>query len=240
MTYACSHVLLWVRDIHAAVRDFRQLGFQVDYATTPERAQHAHIWFTDGPVIELLTTPRRAHWFKWPIELMAGRGSSRRMLRWPAGGEGFCDVALEVDTSDLRPVVAMLRGEGMPVGRAVGWVRKRPDGERIRFQFAYPRNDRLPFLVSPYDPPQHPATTDHANGATALRRIHMSVADADLAAMRRLLGDDPAFVLTPGEVTTVRAVELDGLRAPCAASLSHGADLLPAAAPIRSGTTHVD
>ncbi|KAF1007476.1 MAG: hypothetical protein GAK28_01818 [Luteibacter sp.] len=238
MTHACSHVLLWVADIHQAVGDFRRLGFRVDYATDPARAKHAHIWFTQGPVIELLTTPANAHWFKWPIELMAGRGASARMLRWPAGGEGFCDVALQVHTQDLGLTVDTLRQDGIPMGRAVRWVRTRPDGQRIRFEFAYPRNDRLPFLVSPYDPPQHPAHVDHANGATALRRVHMSVRDTDLAALHRLIGDNPDFVLTPGSVTAVRAIELDGLRLPCESTLSHGADIRPAV-DISTGDTHV-
>ncbi|URX61847.1 VOC family protein [Luteibacter anthropi] len=239
MTLPCSHVLLWVSDLHQAVADFRQLGFRVDYATSPERAKHAHIWFTHGPVIELLTTPANAHWFKWPIELMAGRGSSARMLRWPRGGEGFCDVALQVDALDLRSTVEALRADGMPMGRAVRWERKRPDGQRIRFQFAYPRNDRLPFLVSAYDPPQHPAVADHANGATGLHRVHMSVRDTDEAAIRRLIGDDPGFALQPGAITAVRAIELTGLRLPCAAALSHGADIRPIPVTIPTGTTHV-
>lgn len=238
MTYACSHVLLWVADIHQAVADFRRLGFRVDYATAPERAKHAHIWFTRGPVIELLTTPANAHWFKWPIELMAGRGSSARMLRWPAGGEGFCDIALQVDTFDLGATVDELRRQGIPVGRAVRWERKRPDGQRIRFQFAYPRNDRLPFLVSPYDPPQHPAVVDHANGATALRRVHMSVRDADREALATLIGDVPGFVLQDGPVTAVRAIELDGLATACHRVLSHGADIRPSV-DLSSGAIHV-
>ncbi|CAI9121914.1 VOC family protein [Brytella acorum] len=228
MTYACSHVLLWVADIHQAVADFRQLGFHVDYATDSANAKHAHIWFTQGAVIELLTTPPNAHRFKWLIDLMAGRGAGVRMLRWPTGGEGFCDVALQVDTMDLKPTVRALRRDGLAMGRAVRWVRKRPDKQRIRFQFAYPRNDRLPFLVSCYDPPQHPAHIEHLNGATRLRRVYLDVCDADRTALNRLIGRNEDFVLTPGPVTALRAIELDGLRLPLPLALSHGAAIRPA------------
>jgi hypothetical protein len=67
--------LLWVRDLHQAVANFRAAGFEVTYATAETRAQHAHIWFSQGPIIELLTTPRHAWLFKWPIDCLAGRGA---------------------------------------------------------------------------------------------------------------------------------------------------------------------
>lgn len=234
MATTCSHVLLWVHDIHVAVEDFRRLGFKVDYATHPAKAQHAHIWFTHGPVIELLTTPRNARLFKWPIELMAGRGAGTRMLRWPQEGEGFCDVAVVADASDLNPELAALRADGVQVGRAVGWKRTRPDGQKIAFQFAYPRHDRLPFLVSPYDPPQHPAHTVHANGATALTRVRMGVSEDDVSALRRIIGNDPHFALELAPRTGVLGIELAGLRVRCDPALSHGADIRPASADLSS------
>lgn len=227
MAPTCSHVLLWVRDLHQAVQDYRRLGFQVDYATDPARAQHAHIWFAHGPIIELLTTPRSAALFKWPLEFAFGRGSGVRMLRWPAGGEGFCDVAVRVEQPDLRPALDELRADGVPVGRAVRWTRTRPDGDKTTFQFAYPRNDRLPFLVSPYHPPQYPPHSAHANGATALSRVHLGVRAEDEAALRRLIGADPHFAVQRAAVTGVIAVELRGLRSHCDPSLSHGADIRP-------------
>lgn len=230
MATTCSHVLLWVRDLHRAVENFRRLGFQVDYATDPARAQHAHIWFAHGPIIELLTTPRSAPLFKWPLELAFGRGSGRRMLRWPAGGEGFCDVAVRVEQPDLRPALDVLRADGVACGRAVRWTRTRPDGHKTVFQFAYPRNDRLPFLVSPYDPPQHPPHSAHANGASALSRVHLGVCAQDEAALRRLIGTDPHFAVHPAQVTGVTGVELRGLRTACDPELSHGAEIRPEAA----------
>jgi len=228
MATSCSHVLLWVRDLHRAVRDYRKLGFEVDYATPEEKAQHAHIWFTNGPIIELLTTPRRAKWFKWPIDLLAGRGSGRRMVRWGEAGEGFCDVAVVTDAHALDSELGALRKAGVPVGRAVPWRRVKPDGQQIRFKFAYPANDRLPFLVSPYDPHQHPKEKDHPNGATRLSRVRMGVRAEDREAVRRIVGDDPTFVLEPAGTTGVRAIEIAGLTAELDPALLHGAVVQPA------------
>ncbi|MEV5409707.1 VOC family protein [Thermopolyspora sp. NPDC052614] len=226
----CSHVLLAVRDLRQAVRDYRRLGFTVDYATAERTARHAHVWFPSGPIIELLCPPRRAALYTWPIELLAGRGAGRRMVRWAREAEGFCDVAVVVDTPDLTGPLARLRAAGIPTGRRVRWTRTRPDGAKTRFQFAYPRHNRLPFLVTPYDPPQHPEVT-HPNGAFALTAVHMGVRDEDRAAFDLITAGDPTFRVEPAPATAVLAVEIAGLRADPDPALTHGALVRPAVLP---------
>jgi hypothetical protein len=219
----CSHVLVWVEDLHRAVRDYRHLGFEVEYATDARDARHAHVWFPQGPILELLTTPGHAGAFRWLIDLIAGRGAGRRMAGWGGNGEGFCDVAVVSPSAELDPVLRDLRRDGLAVGRAVRWVRRRPDGQRTRFQFAYPVDPRLPFLVSPYDPPQHPTVQTHRNGACGIARVRLGVAAGDEAAVTRLVDDDPTFALEPAAVTGVKAVELAGLHHELDPLLLHGA-----------------
>ncbi|MGI5195758.1 VOC family protein [Streptomyces sp. CA-288835] len=219
----CSHVLVRVDDLHQAVRDYRELGFEVHYATAEDKAQHAHVWFPEGPIIELLTTPANAKYFKWPMTLIGGRGSGERMVRWSREPEGFVDVALVTEGPDIRADLAELRGAGVPFGRAVPWKRTPPGGLTTRFRFAYPRRDRLPFLVTPYDPPLHPATSEHANGAERLTGVVMGVRPEDRAAVERLVGGDPAFELQAAEVTGVRAIRISGLAEDPDPALLHGA-----------------
>lgn len=199
-----SHVLVKVTDLDQAVTDFRELGFVVHYASK----RHAHIWFSDGPIIELLTTPPKAEWLEWPINLFWGKGSGTRMARWARAGDGFCDVAVLTD----EPA-----GAGVPIGKIIGW--KRDD---VTFRFAYPRNPRLPFLVTPYDPPQHPAEIAHPNGATALTRAVLEVAPDDLAEFERVVGDDPTFKYSAGPTTRITAIELAGLTGDLDPALLHG------------------
>ncbi|MFD2235078.1 VOC family protein [Phaeospirillum tilakii] len=219
----CSHVLVWVDDLHRAVRDYRHLGFQVDYASEQSKARHAHVWFPQGPILELLTTPGNARHFTWLIDLVAGRGAGRRMVGWAGAGEGFCDMAVLGETADLASVLEDLRRDGVTTGRPVRWVRRRPDGQRTRFQFAYPTRPGLPFLVSPYDPPQHPARSAHPNGARGMTRVRLGVASGDETAVARLVGDDPAVTLEPATTTGVRAIELAGLQHELEPTFLHGA-----------------
>ncbi|MCX9150134.1 VOC family protein [Pseudomonas sp. TB1-B1] len=230
---ACSHVLLWVRDLHQAVANFRAAGFEVTYATAEASAQHAHIWFCQGPIIELLTTPRHAWLFKWPIDCLAGRGAGRRMLRWAAQGEGFCDLALLCEDPALAPRLKGLAACGVSMGRTVNWRRTCADGSQTRFRFVYPRHDRLPFLVTPYSPSQHPAHRVHPNGATGLAAIHLGVHPDDHAALHLLAGDDPLLRLQPATHTGVQAVQVTGLAHPLNL---HGAQLL--GCPTAQGDCH--
>ncbi|MCA1225460.1 VOC family protein [Saccharopolyspora sp. 6M] len=230
MSARCSHVLLRVDDLAAAVADFRAAGFQVDFATAEERALHAHVWFPDGPIVELLTTPRGARWLRLPLELFFGRGAGKRMVRWARQAEGFCDVAVLTPRDGFAGRLAALARAGVPSGRAVRWKRRRPDGARTEFSFAYPRNDRLPFLVTPYDPPQHPPAVAHPNGATALRTVEVGVRARDLPAFRALVGDAPGFRVREAPVTGVLAIEIAGLDHDVDPALTHGAVLRAAPA----------
>ncbi|MFD5653373.1 VOC family protein [Streptomyces sp. NPDC127039] len=235
----CSHVLLRVRDLPRAVGDFRTAGFEVAYATAPERkALHAHVWFPEGPVIELLSTPPGARWMRLPVDLRFGRGAGGRMVRWAGQDEGFCDLALLVEDAELASVTGELARDGVPCARTVRWTRRRPDGAETRFAFSYPRAGRLPFLVTPYDPPQHPAGVRHANGARAVTEIVLGVRPGDLPAVRRLADDVRDLRLEEAPVTAVRAVRLAGLTEPLDPSLLHGAVLLPADATPVPPTTH--
>ncbi|WP_033290190.1 VOC family protein [Amycolatopsis jejuensis] len=225
----CSHVLVRVTDLPSAVADFRSAGFDVHFATREDTALHAHVWFPDGPIIELLTTPRAARVLRVGLDLAFGRGAGRRMVGWAARGEGFCDVAVLVDDRRLDALRADLAAAGVATGRAVRWTRTRPDGRRTRFRFSYPRIARLPFLVTPYDPPQHPPAVAHRNGATGVRTVVLGVQPSDEAAVTRLLGGAEGFRLEPAEHTGVLAVEFEGLRARPDPALTHGAVLVPAA-----------
>ncbi|GGJ74956.1 hypothetical protein GCM10010123_01150 [Pilimelia anulata] len=230
MSRRCSHVLVRVADLARAVADYRALGFDVRYATDPATAQHAHVWFADGPIIELLTTPASARHMRLPIDLVGGRGSGRRMVRWAVQDEGLCDVAVVDEAAPLGEVIAGLRAAGVPVGRQWRWRRRRPDGDVVRFAFAYPRADRVPFLVSPYRPPQRPADVAHANGATGIAAVHVDVHSADAAAFDRITGGDPVFDVRPAQRTAVTAVTIAGWPGATDAALLHGAALRAGAA----------
>jgi hypothetical protein len=213
-----------VADLHTAVGDYRSLGFEVRYASPIRRAQHAHVWFSNGPIIEIVTAPRLARLYRLPATVFFGRSGAARMMRWTDAEEGFCDLALVTDTvAEFPGVLAGLRAEGVPFGQPINWKRTPPDGPVTRFRFAYPADPRLPFLVSPYEPALHPAQVAHANGAQGISAITIGVRPADRAAFDRITGGDPLLRVEPAEVTGVLGIEIDGLATEPDTVLLHGA-----------------
>lgn len=222
----CSHILVSVGDLHEAVADYTRAGFDVAYATDPAKSRHAHVWFPEGPIIELVCPPRRAALVTPLISTVMGPGAGRRMARWARSDEGFCDLALRVPDSRLEENLAALRTEGVQAGRIMRWTRTRPDGERTRFRFVYPRRHRLPFLVTPYEPPQHPERTDHPNGARAVTAVEIGVSPDDRQALTAMTADDPIHRVREHTVTGVLSLRLAGLDTDPDPDLLHGARIL--------------
>ncbi|GAA2801148.1 hypothetical protein GCM10010441_27510 [Kitasatospora paracochleata] len=224
-----GHILCKVDDIHAAVRDFEELGFTMAWGGAPDWAHNALLWFESGPFIELFELPARFGLLRHPFALRHGRAAGERLARWARPGEGWRDLALETDDTELDGVRAELRAWGVTVSRVMKGARTRPDGDRVRYQFLAPSPSCLPFVVSAYDPPQRPEKVLHPNGARGVARIGMAVAAADRTAYDALVGsDDPWIDARPSGRTGVRRVELHGLEDALDPVKLHGAWLAPA------------
>lgn len=236
MSFRCSHILIWVRNLQAAVEDYRRLGFQVHFATNPATASHAHIWFPSGPIIELLTSPSFSRFLKWPIDLWAGRGSGDRMTAWSSGGEGFCDLAVVTEKTSLTGTLDTLRKQGLSTGKVIHWQRKKPGGQAVSFQFVYPCNPALPFLVTPDTPNQTPAECTHLNGATSISRIHFGTSPHDRNHVTQLLASDPLISLSETKKTGVVQIDIAGIERPLDSAFLHGAVISPAHS---SGAKHL-
>ena len=224
----CSHVLCKVDDVRSVVRDYEELGFTVAYGSAPERAHNALLWFEEGPFIEFFQLPSAFRLVKWPMAAVNGRAAGDRLARWARPGEGWRDLALETDDTELAPVHGALTAGGVRVSRVMKGRRTRPDGDLVRYQFLATHPARLPFVVSAYDPPQRPTTVRHPNGARRITRVRLGLAERDRAAFDTLAAHvEPHGPLTVEAApdTGVLAVEVDGLTGPLDPARLHGAVL---------------
>ena len=212
----CSHLLCTVHDLGQAVKDFRDLGFTVEWGSDPRRAHNALIWFPEGPFIEL------AH-FPPSVGASADGALGERLARWVAPGEGWRDVALETDATDLAGARTWLEAAGVDVSPVMDGMRVRPDGEEVRYQYLMPHSARLPFVVSAYDPPQRPEAVTHPNGASRISRVHVTVSLGDRKTYDAMAAGDRWLRPEEGATTEVRAVELAGLRDAFDPGRLHGA-----------------
>ncbi|MFJ8313366.1 MULTISPECIES: VOC family protein [unclassified Streptomyces] len=229
----CSHVLCKVDDVRSVVRDYEKLGFTVEFGSSPERAHNALLWFEEGPFIEFFQLPPAFRFLKLPMAAVHGTAAGERLARWARPGEGWRDLALETDTTELVGAHGTLRASGVHISRVMKGRRIRPDGDLVRYQFLAARPARLPFVVSAYDPPQRPAAVHHPNGARRITRVRLGVADHDRGAFDALAAHverDGPITVEAAQDTGVVAVELDGLTGSLDPAKLHGAVLMAQAA----------
>ena len=117
------------------------------------------------------------------LDLLEGRKKQEHLAYMPRfmkglhGKEGIMDFACIVeDIEAYKKGIAYHR-----VGPAYAFSRMRPDGVELSWKLAFPKDLELPFMMSPYSPPQTPpkAMTQHANGALGIRQLDIAVKDWD-------------------------------------------------------------
>ena len=181
-----DHLVILVRDLDGAVRDYERLGF----AVTPggEHADglthNALIPFEDGSYIELVA-------FVDPDDPRDNVWGWRAFL--PFGG-GLIDYCAASD--DLGADVRGLRKRGLDVDGPTDGGRRLPDGTEVRWRVARIRQDGrlLPFLIEDVTPrsarvPARSAAR-HPNGATAIARLELVALDVRAAtrSLKALIG----------------------------------------------------
>ncbi|HKH12145.1 MAG TPA: VOC family protein [Rubrobacter sp.] len=197
-----DHLVILVRDLEEAVRDYGRLGFRV----TPggEHAdgltRNALVPFRDGTYLELVAfvDPEDGRDNVW-----GWRGFMPR--------EGLVDYCA---TSDgLLEEIGRLRRLGLRVEDLGEGGRRLPDGGEIRWRSASIAQEGrvMPFLIEDVTPRRMrvPGGTaaDHPNGATGIKRLEISAPDP-ARARRDLAALTDAPPETPTETLKLGACEL--------------------------------
>ena len=186
MIHAIDHLVILVRDLDAAIADYTALGFTV----TPggehaDGATHnALVPFADGSYFELIAFRRDAPEHRW--------------WRHAAIGEGLVDFALLPDA--IGDDIAQARARGLVYDGPHPGGRVRPDGQQIAWQIGAPPTPDLPFLCADVTPRELRVpggeAREHANGATGIAELTVTVRDARASAERyhALLGSAPVVL----------------------------------------------
>jgi hypothetical protein len=183
-----DHLVILVQDLDNATNDYERLGFRV----TPggEHAdgltRNALVPFRDGTYLEL-------------VAFIDAENDQDNVWGWRKflPHEGLIDYCAASD--GLRKDVERLRERGFEVDGPHEGGRRLPDGRKIRWRSAsFAQTGRiLPFLIEDVTPrgtrvPTGP-DTKHPNGATGIRRLEISVPDAQEArgTLAALTGAEP-------------------------------------------------
>ncbi|MBE0625993.1 MAG: VOC family protein [Burkholderiales bacterium] len=185
-----DHVVIIVRDLPCAVRDFANLGFSVSQGGVHEGglSHNALILLEDGSYLELFAPVRPLTMtllvLMDKLGVLGGITSKRtsivrRFLEHVARGEGIADIALLTDSLDEQ--LESARRNGLPMDKPLLGSRIRPDGQESKWRFGVPMMNGLPFLIEDLTPrmlrvPEN-AARRHANGVSGIARIDVEVSD---------------------------------------------------------------
>lgn len=182
---AFDHIIIAVRDLEAALADYRALGFTAYYGGkhTHKATHNGLIALADGSYIELLAPVD-------PDDIDA----SIDLLEAGEGFAGYALLSLELDADARRLAASGPAFTGPHPGH-----RSRYDGERVAWQtINFDDQPRSPFLITDETPHElrvenAPEKIDHANHVTATSQVVIAVQDLDAARARytAILGEQP-------------------------------------------------
>jgi catechol 2,3-dioxygenase-like lactoylglutathione lyase family enzyme len=184
MITGLDHIVILVRSLDDAVRDYTALGFTVvpGGEHTGGLSHNALVPFADGSYLEL-------------IAFKSGAVPEDHFFYRPGNTEGLVTYALLPD--DIERTVQDARSRGLEMGMPRPGGRERPDGTRIEWKISEPPGPDLPFLCADVTPralrvPGGDAT-GHRNGATGIADLAVSVDNlsASEARYEALLGEPP-------------------------------------------------
>jgi catechol 2,3-dioxygenase-like lactoylglutathione lyase family enzyme len=172
MLRGIDHLVIAVKDLDVAIRNYSALGFTVVRGGRhPIGTHNALIALQDGSYLELIAFLTGAPPHPW----------YRRIER----GGGLVDYCMQTD--DLTADVERLRRAGVAMNEPSPLTRERPDGYRVAWVLSIPQppfNGAMPFLIKDETPRDErvPRERAHPNGATGIRSVTVAVDDAARAA----------------------------------------------------------
>ncbi len=160
-----DHVVIAVRHLETAVRDFGALGFTITPGGVHANAatHNALICLHDGTYIELLAPTG-----------MSARPAAVDFSPMLAQGEGLAGCALLCE--DIEAAARSLRAGGAAVGPIIDGGRVRPDGLLLAWKLALVDGGFAPFLIQDVTPrslrvPGGDEAVRHPNGALGIASV---------------------------------------------------------------------
>jgi hypothetical protein len=197
MIQGIDHLVVVVKDLDRAAKDYEQLGFTVvPGGQHPVGSHNALISFADGSYLEIIAFYREAVDHRWWDPL--------------SKGERFVDYCLQTD--DLPGDTKKLKDAGVAINDPVPWSRKRPDGYELKWLLSLATGGHrgvAPFLIEDVTPRTEriPQECNQQNGVTGIDKVTVAVEAP--AQIEPWYG---ALLNTKGQTITDGDLGADGLR----------------------------
>lgn len=167
MIQGIDHLVVVVKDLDQAAKDYEQLGFTVvPGGQHPVGSHNALISFQDGSYLEIIAFYRKAIDHRWWNPL--------------SQGERLVDFCFQTD--DLRGDTKKLKDAGAAINDPVPWSRKRPDGYELKWLLSLATGSHrglAPFLIEDVTPRAEriPQQFKHRNGVNGIEKVTVAVGE---------------------------------------------------------------
>lgn len=182
-----SHVLYKVPDVDAAVTQFRNDGFDIEYGRA-KNPNNALAYFADGSYLELLCKTGMPSWANRLLRLFGKKAFASRISAWDAADEGLIGLALECEPDRLEDAKRVLKDSGQNYFQ---FKSRRLDtkGRDLRFVGVAPDHMSIPFFGT--------CNTDlkregfvHPNGVVGFKNVAFGTTEDLIPLIEKLCTDD--------------------------------------------------
>ena len=165
-----SHILYKAADLDTAVREFRALGFQVEYGSK-KNPHNALVYFSEGPYIELLGSESPVSPFISFILRLIGKAKvAERFKRWKTAEPGYFELCLENYNADFKVEEAVFKTFSQPYFITKS-SRHDPQDRLLKWRMLFPLEVDLPFLMTYFNIDPKPSNFKHPNGYTRVKMV---------------------------------------------------------------------
>lgn len=169
MIQGFDHLVVAVKDLVQAAKDYEQLGFTVvPGGQHPVGSHNVLISLHDGSYLEIIAFYREATAHRWWEPL--------------SKGERFVDFCFQTD--DLLGDTKKLKDAGVAINDPVPWSRRRPDGYELKWLLSLATESHrgvAPFLIEDITPRSEriPQQFNHKNGVSGIDTVTVAVDELD-------------------------------------------------------------
>ena len=164
-----SHVLFKTNNLKKTFKEFEKSGFKVEYGSK-KKPHNALIYFSEGPYIEILEKAPVSSFMKLILRFIGKGYLAERFTSWENAEEGFFEICLENNTSNFRAEKKLLKqlGEKYFVTQS---KRIDPMNRVLKWKLLFPRQIKIPFLMTPFNINPKPKNFAHPNKINRIKKI---------------------------------------------------------------------
>jgi len=183
-----SHVLFKTNNLKKTFKEFEKSGFKVEYGSK-KKPHNALIYFSEGPYIEILEKAPVSSFMKLILQFIGKGYLAERFTSWENAEEGFFEICLENNTSNFRAEKKLLKqlGEKYFVTQS---KRIDPMNRILKWKLLFPRQIKIPFLMTPFNINPKPKNFAHPNKINRIKKISYYTEANIIPIINELCNDD--------------------------------------------------